>query len=353
MKMLFRWFGSKDDSVQLRHIRQIPGISGVASAIADIPPGEIWPKERISALKREVTDAGLEFEVVESVNIHDAIKIGSSDRDQYIENYKTTIRNLSAYGVKVICYNFMPVFDWTRSDLAKKLADGSTAMAYDQEAINRIDPQRIAETINTGSRGYSMPGWEPERMGKLNELFTAYQDVTEEKLAANLKYFLERIIPVCEECDVKMAIHPDDPPWDIFGLPRIVRHAADMDRILGLVDSPYNGLTLCTGCLGANPDNDIPSMIRRFGKRIHFTHVRNIKIEQPRCFHESSHLSCDGSLDLYEIMKAYYDIGFTGYVRPDHGRMIWDETARPGYGLYDRALGVAYINGLWEAVNKA
>jgi mannonate dehydratase len=190
-------------------------------------------------------------------------------------------------------------------------------------------------------------------MGRLKELFAAYGEVDEDTLAANLKYFLERIIPVCKECDVKMAIHPDDPPWDIFGLPRIVRNAADLDRLLGMVDSPYNGLTLCTGCMGANPENDIPAMIRRFGKRIHFTHVRNIKWEKPRCFYESAHRSCDGSLDLYEIMKAYYDIGFTGYVRPDHGRMIWDETARPGYGLYDRALGVAYINGLWEAINKA
>jgi mannonate dehydratase len=149
-----------------------------------------------------------------------------------------------------------------------------------------------------------------------------------------------------------MAIHPDDPPWGIFGLPRIVRHAQDLDRLLGLVDSPYNGLTLCSGCLGASPGNDIPAIIRRFGPRIHFAHVRNIKIEAPGNFHETSHLSCDGSLDLFEIMKAYHDIGFDGYIRPDHGRMIWGETARPGYGLYDRALGITYLNGLWEAIGK-
>ncbi|GHV81443.1 mannonate dehydratase [Spirochaetia bacterium] len=351
MKMIFRWFGAHDDSVTLKQIRQIPGVSGVA-AMADVSVGEVWPKAKIAALKKEINDAGLELEVVESVNIHDAIKTGTGGRDQYIENYKTTIRHLSEYGIKVICYNFMPVFDWTRSDLAKVLPDGSTAMAYEQGKIDTIDPLHIAETLNSGSRGYSLPGWEPERMSRLKELFAVYKDVSEDMLAANLKYFLERIIPVCKECDVKMAMHPDDPPWNIFGLPRIVRNAADMDRILGMVDSPYNGLTLCTGCLGANPDNDIPAMIRRFGKRIHFTHVRNIKREKPGCFYESAHLSCDGSLDLYEIMKAYHDVDFTGYVRPDHGRMIWDEAARPGYGLYDRALGVAYINGLWEAIKK-
>jgi mannonate dehydratase len=231
-------------------------------------------------------------------------------------------------------------------------------MAYEQDKIETIDPERIVETVTAMSHGYTLPGWEPERLGKLKELFAAYKEVDEDTLRANLKYFLERIIPVCKEVGVKMAIHPDDPPWSIFGLPRIVKNAQDLDRLLGLVDSPYNGITLCSGCMGANPENDSPAIIRRFGSlpdggRIHFAHVRNIKIEQPGVFHESSHLSCDGSLDLYEIIKAYYDVGFTGYIRPDHGRMIWGEVARPGYGLHDRALGIAYINGLWEAISKA
>jgi mannonate dehydratase len=352
MKMTFRWFGSQDDSVTLAQIRQIPGVSGVVGMLPDIPAGEVWPKNRIAALKHEVEAGGLELEVIESVNIHDAIKTGSPDRDRCIENYKTTIRNLAEYGVKVICYNFMPVFDWTRSELAKPLADGSSALAYDQKVVDTIDPERLADTLNSASCGYSLPGWEPERLGKLKELFAAYRDVSEDKLVANLKYFLERIIPICRECDVKMAIHPDDPPWNIFGLPRIVRNTGDLDRLLGLVDSPYNGLTLCSGCFGANPENDIPAMIRRFGSRIHFAHVRNVKVHQPGLFNEVSHLSSDGSLDLFEIMRAYYDIGFKGYLRPDHGRMIWGERARPGYGLYDRALGIAYLNGLWEAIGK-
>jgi mannonate dehydratase len=352
MKMTFRWFGSRDDSVSLQQIRQIPGVSGVVGVLPDIPAGELWPEARIAALKKEVEDAGLALEVIESVNIHDAIQTGAADRDRCIENYRTTIANLAEHGIKVICYNFMPVFDWTRSDLAKPLADGSTALAYEQDAVDKIDPERIVETINSASGGYSLPGWEPERLSKLKELFAAYQEVSEERLVANLKYFLESIIPVCEKYDVKMAIHPDDPPWNIFGLPRIVRHAADLERLLGLVDSPYNGLTLCSGCFGANPENDIPAMIRRFGQRIHFAHVRNVKVHNKGNFNEVSHRSVDGSLDLYEIMKAYHDTGFTGYLRPDHGRMIWGEKARPGYGLYDRALGIAYINGLWEALEK-
>jgi mannonate dehydratase len=353
MKIVFRWFGSNDDSVTLDQIRQIPAVTGVVGMLSDIPAGEVWPKARIAALKKEVETAGLELEVIESVNIHDSIKIGSPDRDRCIENYKITIRNLAEHGVKVICYNFMPVFDWTRSELAKPLGDGSTALSYEQAEVDKIDPEKIVETVNSASCGYTLPGWEPERLSKLRELFAAYRDVSEDKLVANLKYFLEKIIPVCEECGVKMAIHPDDPPWNIFGLPRIVRNAADLERLLGLVDSPCNGLTLCSGCFGANPQNDIPAVIRRFGSRIHFAHVRNIKIHSPGNFNEVSHLSADGSLDLYEIMRAYHDIGFTGYLRPDHGRMIWGEKARPGYGLYDRALGIEYINGLWAALEKS
>jgi mannonate dehydratase len=161
-------------------------------------------------------------------------------------------------------------------------------------------------------------------------------------------------MPTCEDYDVKMAVHPDDPPWGIFGLPRIVTCKANLERLLNLVDSKYNGLTLCSGSLGANPDNDIPALVRHFGKmgRIHFAHVRNIKILSKGHFHETSHLSSDVSFDMFEIMKAYHDIGFEGYIRPDHGRMIWNEKGRPGYGLYDRALGITYLTGLWEAIEK-
>jgi len=354
MKMTFRWFGEKDDSISLDKIRQIPGTTGVVSAIYGIPVGAVWPEEKIKELKDTVENSGLELEVIESVNIHEDIKLGLPTRDRYIENYKQTLINLSKFGIKVVCYNFMPVFDWTRSDLAKVLPDGSNVLSYEDEKVQKVDPNKMAEEMEASSNGYSLPGWEPERLKELKGLFEMYKSVNEEKLFENLEYFLKQIIPVAEICDIKMAIHPDDPPWPIFGLPRIATSKNNLDRIINLVDSPYNGLTLCSGCLGANPENNIPELVRYFGEkeRIHFAHVRNIKIHSPRNFDESSHLSSDGSLDLFEIMKAYHDIDFKGYIRPDHGRMIWGEVGRPGYGLYDRALGITYLNGLWEAIGK-
>lgn len=355
MKMTFRWYGEGFDPIPLRYIRQIPGVTGVVGTLMDVPVGEVWPLESVLALKRTVNQQGLALEVIESVNVHEDIKLGLPTRDRYIENYKQTLRNLKVAGVKVVCYNFMPVFDWTRSDLAKPLPDGSNALSYDQSVIDKItDPQKLADEIQKGSGDFEMPGWEPERMAQIKLLFEQYRNVSHDDLFDHLKYFLEKIIPTCEECDIKMAIHPDDPPWDIFGLPRITTCKENLERILGLVDSKYNGLTLCSGSLGSNPDNNIPELIRYFGakKRIYFAHVRNVRIYERGRFEESSHLSRDGSLDLFEIMKAYHDVGFDGYMRPDHGRMIWDEKGRAGYGLYDRALGIAYLNGLWEAISK-
>lgn len=354
MKMTFRWFGTNDDSIKLEQIRQIPGITGVVGALYDVPVGDAWPIEKILELKRTVENAGLELEVIESVNVHEDIKLGLPSRDKYIENYKESIRNLAKAGVKVICYNFMPVFDWLRSDLAWKLPDGSEVLYYDNSIIKDVDPIKLVEDMETNSRGFTLPGWEPYRLKELKDTFEKYKNVDEDKLFSNLKYFLENIIPVCEEVDVKMAIHPDDPPWPLFGLPRIVTNRKNIEKLVNLVDSPHNGLTLCSGSLGSNPENNIPELIRYFGKmgRIHFGHVRNIKFVAEKTFHETSHLSSDGSLDMFEIMKAYHDIDFKGYIRPDHGRMIWGEKSRPGYGLYDRALGIAYINGIWESLNK-
>jgi mannonate dehydratase len=352
--MTFRWFGEKDDSVKLEQIRQIPGVTGIVGALYDIPVGEIWPLEKVIELKNTVEKAGLKLEVIESVNIHEDIKLGLPTRDKYIENYKQSIRNLGKVGIKVICYNFMPVFDWLRSDLAMKLEDGSEVMAYDNNIIKNLDPIKMVEEMASNSNGFVLPGWEPERLKELKDTLEKYKSIDEEKLFSNLKYFLENIIPVCEETDIRMAIHPDDPPWPLFGLPRIVTCKENLDRIVKLVDSSYNGLTLCSGSLGSNPNNNIPELIRHFGGmgRIHFGHVRNVKFVAERTFHESSHLSTDGSFDMFEIMKAYEDIGFDGYIRPDHGRMIWGEKARPGYGLYDRALGITYLNGLYEAIVK-
>ena len=342
MIMTFRWYG-KDDPVTLEKIRQIPGMKGIVSAIYDVPVGEAWSLERILELKKEIEDNGLELSVIESVPVHEDIKMGTGDRDRYIENYCTTIRNLAKAGVDCVCYNFMPVFDWTRSDLAYELPDGSNALIFDEETVAKMDPL-------TGE--LSLPGWDSSyTKDGLKALLEAYSKITEEDLWNNLKYFLDKVIKVCEEVKVKMAIHPDAPPWGIFGLPRIITNKANIERFLKLYDSPYNGLTLCSGSLGIT--NDIPDLVRTFADRIHFAHIRNIKITGKRSFEESAHFSECGSLDIYEIFKAYHDNGFTGYIRPDHGRMIWGETGRPGYGLFDRALGATYINGIWEALEKS
>lgn len=355
MKMSFRWFGPTDDPIPLAHIRQVPGVENVVGALFDVPVGEVWPTAKIATLKAQVEGAGLALEVIESVNVHDAIKIGAPDRDRYIDAYRATIRNLAQFGIKVVCYNFMPIFDWLRTELSLRLPDGSFAMAYDRALAARVEPGELLDRMASGAGGVMLPGWEPDRLADLERLFRDYEGVDDAALRANLRYFLEGVVPVCEEVGVTMAIHPDDPPHSLFGLPRVVKDVDDLAAILEMVDSPRNALTLCTGSLGENPDNDVVAMIRRFVQldRVPFAHVRNIKWLGDGSFHESAHLSRTGSLDLYEIVRALYESGFDGYVRPDHGRMIWGEVGRPGYGLYDRALGVAYLNGLWEAVGKA
>ena len=307
----------------------------------------------ILALKTEIAAAGLQLAGIESVNIHDAIKIGSPDREQYIENYITTLERLGQAGIHMVCYNFMPVFDWTRTELARMRPDGSTVLAYNQAAVDAIDPAKMFESIAGDMNGTVMPGWEPERMAHVKELFEMYKDVDDEKLFANLKYFLERIMPTCDKYDINMAIHPDDPAWSVFGLPRIIINKQNILRMMKMVDNPHNGVTFCSGSYGTNLENDLPDMIRSLKGRIHFAHVRNLKFNSPTDFEEAAHLSSDGTFDMYEIMLALYDIGFDGPIRPDHGRMIWDEVAMPGYGLYDRALGATYLNGLWEAIEKS
>lgn len=358
MEMTFRWYGPSQDKVTLEQIAQIPGVRGVVGCLMDIPVGEVWPEERIADLVRQVEERGLTLKVIESVNIHDDIKAGLPSRDAYIENYKQTIRNLARHGVKVICYNFMPVFDWVKSDLDYPLPDGSRTLCFEGAAIPD-DPQELLDTYASGTNGYVLPGWEPERLAQLRHLFDIYRDVDEDRLRENLVYFLRAIMPTCEECDVRMAIHPDDPPYSMFGLPRIMKNRDDLDWLCRTVDTPYNGITLCTGSIAEDPANDVYAILAEFTRwgRIPFAHVRNIRYLHPdepgnRDFYEAAHLSEAGSLDMYRIVAALHDNGFDGFIRPDHGRMIWDETGRPGYGLYDRALGCAYINGLWEAIDK-
>lgn len=344
MKMTFRWYGN-DDKITLGDIRQIPCIKGVVSAIYDTPVGEVWSRESIHAMKNSVNAAGLTFEVVESVPVHEDIKMGAKNAPALIENYKENIRRLSNAGVKCICYNFMPVFDWLRSELNKELADSSHALAYNHESVLKMNPL-------TGE--LSLPGWDSSYTKEgLKDLLGRYAEIDEETLWNNLSVFLKEIIPVAEQAGVRMAIHPDDPPWGIFGLPRIITNKKNISRMLSIVDSPSNGLTLCTGSLGSNPDNDIVDMIYSFKGKIPFVHLRNIKVTGYKCFEESGHRSSEGLLDMYEIINALYDTNFEGYARPDHGRMIWGEKGKAGYGLYDRALGAVYLDGIAEAVVKS
>lgn len=353
MNMTLRWYGTGFDTVTLKQIRQIPGVTGVITTLYDSVPGEAWEMEKILSLKKEVEDAGLLIHGIESVNVSDAIKVGTADRDRHIENYITTLERLGRADIHMVCYNFMPVFDWTRTELARKRADGSTVLAYTQAAVDRLNPEDMFSSISSDMNGTVMPGWEPERMAKVKELFALYRDVDNEKLFTNLKYFLEAIMPVCDKYDINMAIHPDDPAWSVFGLPRIIINKENILRMMKMVDNPHNGVTFCSGSYGTNLRNNLPDMIRSLKGRIHFAHVRNLKFNSPTDFEEAAHLSSDGTFDMYEIMKALYDIGFDGPIRPDHGRMIWDEVAMPGYGLYDRALGATYLNGLWEAIVKS
>ena len=343
MYMTFRWFGSADP-IPLAHIRQIPGVKGVVSALYDVPVGDAWPRARLERLGAEIDGAGLRLAVVESIPVHEDIKLGRPSRDRLIANYCESIRAIGALGVHVLCYNFMPVFDWMRTDLAMALSDGSTALAYDDRALARVDLTR-----GTGD----LPGWATTYSAhELQGLLAAYRGIDAERLWEHLAYFLERVVPVAEESGVRMAIHPDDPPWSIFGLPRIICRGADLERLLGLVNRPANGVTFCTGSLGALPENDLPAMVRRLGSRIHFAHCRNVRITGDRQFHETPHPSALGGVDLRAVLAALRDAGFSGPMRPDHGRMIWGERGRPGYGLYDRALGATYLQGLWEGLGE-
>ena len=339
----FRWFGPRDP-IPLAYIRQIPAVRGIVSALFDIPVGQPWPVERLVRLREDVEHAGMSLAVIESIPVHEDIKLGRPTRDRLIDHYIESVRNMGRVGVPVLCYNFMPVFDWTRTDLALRLEDGSTALAYDDATLAAIDLSRGTADL---------PGWATAYdAGALQALLHAYRSVSEKQLWDNFAYFLERVVPAASSSGVRMALHPDDPPWSIFGLPRIITDAAALERVIGIVDDPANGVTFCTGSLAANPRNDLPSMIGRLGakRRIHFAHCRNIKRTGARAFRETAHPSDHGDVDMRAVLGALHDTGFTGPIRSDHGRMIWGETGQPGYGLHDRALGAMYLHGLWEGI---
>lgn len=354
MNITFRWYGKNNDSVSLEYIKQIPGVKGIVWALHEKPVGEVWEIEEIKAEVKLIQSFGFHAEVVESVNIHESIKLGDADAKKYIENYKQTIRNLAEVGTKVICYNFMPIFDWTRTEMFHPLEDGSTALFFEKEKVEKMDPANLIKTVAEAS-SYTLPGWEPEKMDRIAELFEAYKKIDEEQLWRNLEFFLNEILPVAEENGIKMAIHPDDPPWSIFGLPRIITGEKSYERLLGISDSPSNAITFCSGSMGASPDNNMVEIARKYASRSPFAHLRNVKIYDNGDFVETSHYTQDGSIDLKNIVRELHEQAYEGYIRPDHGRHIFGEVCRPGYGLYDRALGIMYLLGLWDAYenNKA
>lgn len=341
MKMTMRWFG-ENDTVTLQNIAQIPIMRGIVGTFEGKTDTVVWTEADFRGLKAQVEAHGLSLDVIESIPVAEAIKKGTPERDALIDIFCESVRNMGKAGIPVLCYNFMPVFDWMRTNLHYEFPDGSSATAYDHQAMLDYDLSRGLEARVAWARGYSGD--------ELNAVFNEYKAIDEEALFQNFAYFLRRVVPVAQEAGVFMALHPDDPPWPIFGLPRIVRDAATIQRILDVVDSPHNGLTFCTGSLGAGADNDLPAMVRQFAGRINFAHLRNVELTGDKSFVEVAHSSEAGNVDMPTVIQALIDIGFTGPVRPDHGRMIWGETGRIGYGLYDRALAAMYLHGVWQGL---
>ncbi len=385
----WRWFGSYD-TIPLTDIKQT-GATGIVTALHHIPHGEVWSVEEIEKRKKIIEDTGLQWSVVESVPVHEDIKKQTGNYKSYIENYKQTIRNLSGCGIHTICYNFMPLTDWTRTTINQPLDDGSTALRFDATAfaafelfilkrdgaqedysneeqekaeryfdsLNADEITQLTETILLG-----LPGDEEMTVKKFRALLKEYQNIDDHKLRSHLYSFLQEIIPVAEEHKVRMAIHPDDPPYSLFGLPRIVSTEKDAKQLIETVDSPYNGLTFCTGSYGARADNDLPEMSKRLGYRINFIHLRSVKRDADGSFQEARHL--EGDAEMFEIMlglikeqerrasKGREDVIIP--MRPDHGHRLLDDLHResyPGYSGLGRLRGLAELRGLEMGIRKS
>ena len=370
MHMGFRWYGEGNDTISLDDIRQIPGVETIVWSLHHKQAGEVWQPGEIDEAMTSITRlsardraAGItktfNADVVESVNVHESIKTGSTvlgmSRDQAIDAYIETVANLGKAGVRVVTYNFMPVFDWLRTEMFHPCPDGSTALYYNQHQVDQLSPQGIIDETLKGAGTLTVPGWEPERLAHLPELMEVYQGMDHELMYANYKYFLDAVIPTCERYDVRLAVHPDDPAFDLFGWPRVVSSKEGIQRVLDLNPSPYNGLCLCLGSFSSRRGNDAVDAVRTFMDRIHFSHVRNIRFtDEEGSFFEVGHRASEGDVDTVGIMQAYAEADYQGYIRPDHGRHLWSENTeagrpRPGYGLYDRAMGIQYLLGVWDA----
>ena len=392
LKKTFRWFGP-EFGVALADIRQL-GVEGIVAACQQVPLGEVWPVETIAALKSEIEEHGMEWSVVESVNIHTAIKYGLPERDLYIANYIQTLKNLAENGIYNVCYNFMQLIDWTRTDLDFILPTGASALRYSPvsaaafdlfilerenakqsyttelyekakahfDSLNDVNRKKLEESILAG-----MPGTKKLiALDTFKKNLATVLKIDKEQLQANLSYFLNAVMPEAEKSGVRMAVHPDDPPFSVFGVPRIVSNYQEIKFLLECCPSPSNGLTFCSGSLGASANNDLVKIVEDFGDKIHFVHLRNVTLEEDGSFYEADHLH--GSVPIEKVMKAIIKqqqkrysngIGVVSIpMRPDHGHVLLDDKKRQnefysGYSLIGRAMGLAQLTGLERGIRES
>lgn len=384
MEKTWRWFG-KNDKITLPMLKQI-GVEGIVTALHHIPNGEVWSFEAITEMKQYIESFGLKWSVVESLPVSESIKYGGAQRDELIENYKISLANLGRAGITTVCYNFMPVIDWIRTDLAHPWADGTSSLYFDKirfayfdckilnrehaesdysadelrqvdeldRTITQAEKDELVDTIIVKTQGFvngNIKEGDQNPVAIFKRLLQLYDGIDRDGLRENLRYFLAAIMPVCEEWGINMCIHPDDPPYQVLGLPRIVTSAEDIDWFLQAVDNPHNGLTFCAGSLSAGLHNDVPQLARRFASRTHFVHLRSTNATPDGNFIEASHLEGRGHLvDLVRIFeKERADLP----MRVDHGRLMLDDADKgynPGYSFHGRMLALAQVEGMMAVV---